>query len=65
MNKAELSQKIADQTGLAKAQTEQVLDSFVSVAMATMTAGGEVTLTGFGTFSARARKGRVGINPRN
>ena len=27
--------------------------------------GQEVTLTGFGAFSARTRKGRIGVNPRN
>ena len=31
----------------------------------TLKEGGDVTLTGFGTFSARRRKGRVGVHPRN
>jgi len=64
MNKAELAQKVADKTGLTKAQAEGVLEAFMEVATAEMKAGGEVVLTGFGTFSARARKGREGINPR-
>jgi DNA-binding protein HU-beta len=65
MNKAELSQKIADKVGITKAQAEKTMEAFTDIATAEMKAGGEVVLTGFGTFSARARKGREGINPRN
>ncbi|MFA5124895.1 MAG: HU family DNA-binding protein [Patescibacteria group bacterium] len=65
MNKAELSQKIADKAGLNKAQAESALEAFTEIATETMKSGGEIVLTGFGTFSARARKGREGINPRN
>ena len=66
MNKMELADKIAEKvTGLTKAQAEEVINAFVAITMETMKAGGEVNLTGFGAFSARARKGREGINPRN
>lgn len=65
MNKAELAQKIADKVGITKAQAEASLEAFTEATTAEMKAGGEVVLTGFGTFSARARKGREGINPRN
>jgi DNA-binding protein HU-beta len=65
MNKAELSDKIAAKAGITKAQAETALNSFTQITMETIKGGGEVVLTGFGTFSARARKGREGINPRN
>lgn len=65
MNKAELAQKIADKVGISKAQAEEALNALTDIAIDTMKAGGEVVLTGFGTFSARARKGREGINPRD
>ncbi|MFA5020535.1 MAG: HU family DNA-binding protein [Patescibacteria group bacterium] len=65
MNKTELAQKIADKVGITKAQAEAALGSFTEIATLEMQAGNEVVLTGFGTFSARARKGREGINPRN
>lgn len=65
MNKAELSQKVADKVGITKAQAESAMEAFTEIATTEMKAGGEVVLTGFGTFSARARKGREGINPRN
>jgi len=65
MNKADLAQKVADKVGITKAQAEKALEAFTDIATAEMKSGGEVVLTGFGTFSARARKGREGINPRN
>ena len=65
MNKAELAQLLAERVGITKIQAEKVLEAFTEIATKEMKAGGEVVLTGFGTFSARARKGREGINPRN
>lgn len=63
MNKAELGEKIAEKLGLTKKQTEDVLEAFVAITMETLKSGGEVTLTGFGTFSARKRNARMGVNP--
>lgn len=65
MNKTDLAQKVADKVGITKAQADSALSAFTDIATTEMKAGGEVVLTGFGTFSARARKGREGINPRN
>lgn len=65
MNKAELSERISGKTGLNKKQVEEVLDAFEAVTVETLRGNGEVTLTGFGTFSARVRKARGGVNPQN
>ena len=65
MNKAELSERIAERVGLLKSKIDDALDAFIEITIETLKSGGEVTLTGFGTFSARQRKGREGINPRN
>lgn len=64
MNKTELAEKISEKVGLPKAQVEHILNTFVDITINTLKQGGEVTLTGFGAFSARKRKGREGINPR-
>jgi len=64
MNKATLIETVAAKASVSKQQAEQVIDALLAVTMDTIKAGGEVTLTGFGTFSARVRKGREGINPR-
>ncbi len=65
MNKAELAEKIAQKVGLTKKQVEDVLETFQEITMETLKAGGEVTLTGFGTFSSRHRAARMGVNPQN
>lgn len=64
MNKATLIETVAAKAGVAKQQAEGVIEALLTVTMDTIKSGGEVTLTGFGTFSARVRKGREGINPR-
>lgn len=65
MNKAQLIDLIAEKVGISKAQTEQVLETLLQTITDKIKAGEEVTLTGFGAFSARKRAGRVGVNPRN
>lgn len=65
MNKAELSDRISAKVGLTKKQVEDVLDTFETIVMETLKGNGEVVLTGFGTFSAKQRSARMGVNPRN
>lgn len=65
MNKAELIFKLAEKTGLAKKQVENFLEKFEELIIETIKAGNEVTLTGFGTFSAKKREARMGVNPQN
>ncbi len=65
MNKAELISQLAEQTGISKKQAEDVVEGFVATVVKTLKAGGEVTIAGFGTFSAKQRAGRTGVNPQN
>lgn len=65
MNKIELAEKIAEKIGVTKKQAEDMLEAFEDVVTTTMKTGGEVTLTGFGTFMANRREARMGVNPRN
>jgi DNA-binding protein HU-beta len=65
MNKAELIDVISAKVGVSKKETEDVVDTMVDTIIAKLKDGDEVTLTGFGAFSARTRKGRIGVNPRN
>lgn len=65
MNKAELAAVLSDKVGITKKQAEDFLDGLTSTITDTIKGGSEVTLTGFGTFSARIRKGREGVNPQN
>lgn len=65
MNKAELCEKIAAKLGSNKKEIERVLDTFEETVITELKNKGEVTLTGFGTFSAKDRSSRMGVNPQN
>jgi DNA-binding protein HU-beta len=63
MNKAELTAKIAEDTGLTKTQANATIDSFVDAVTKSLKKGDKVTLVGFGTFSVTKRAARNGRNP--
>lgn len=63
MNKVELAEKVAEKIGVTKKQAEDMLNAFEDVVTTTLKEGGEVTLTGFGTFMAKRREARMGVNP--
>ena len=64
MNKAELIDAIAKDTGLTKKDTEDFIKSFVENVSKEMENGGDVQLIGFGTFSVGERAARTGRNPK-
>lgn len=63
MNKVELAEKVAEKIGVTKKQAEDMLNAFEEVVTSTLKEGSEVTLTGFGTFMAKRREARMGVNP--
>lgn len=65
MNKAELAAKIAERLRVSKKQAEDFIAAFEDTVTQTLAQEGEVTIAGFGTWSARVRKGRIGVNPQN
>ena len=63
MNKSELVEAIAKDSGLSKADTGRALESFVATVEKTLKKGEEVAITGFGKFSVAKRGARQGRNP--
>lgn len=63
MNKAELIEEVAGQTGLTKRTSGKAVDAVVSAISDCLARGEKVTLVGFGTFRVIKRKARVGRNP--
>ena len=63
MNKTELVDAIADDSGLTKADAQAALDSFTGVVSKQLKKGDEVAITGFGKFSVTKRAARTGRNP--
>jgi DNA-binding protein HU-beta len=65
MNKAALIERLASEATLSKKQAEDALESLVKIIISELKAGNEVTITGFGTFMAKKRHARGGVNPQN
>ncbi len=63
MSKTELVEFIAAQAGLSKADATRALDATIEGISTGLKKEGKVTLVGFGTFSAKKRAAREGINP--
>jgi len=63
MNKASLIERIAAEAAVSKKDSEKMIDSLVKIIIDELKAGNEVTITGFGTFLARTRHARGGVNP--
>ena len=63
MNKGELVEKIASETGGSNAEASRYLDAFLSAVEEELKGGGEVNSTGFGKFKVNERAAREGRNP--
>ena len=69
MNKTDMAQKLAKQTGLTQTVANDVVDAIFStesgkgIIAAELDAGSKVTISGFGTFATKDRAARKGRNP--
>ncbi len=64
MNKNDLITTVATKTDLSKADAAAAVDGVFDAISEVLTAGGEVRLVGFGTFSITNRRATEGRNPR-
>ncbi len=64
MNKAELVDAIAKDTGLSKKDSEAALKATIETISKELSKGHEVSLIGFGTFGVGKRAARTGRNPK-
>ena len=63
MNKAQLIDSVASKADVSKADAGRAVDATLSAIGASLSAGDNVSLVGFGTFSVRHRAARMGRNP--
>ena len=63
MNKAELTEAMAEAADISKAAAARALDGMVEAVTEALKKGDQVSLIGFGTFSVRDRAARTGRNP--
>ncbi|MBF0179258.1 MAG: HU family DNA-binding protein [Magnetococcales bacterium] len=64
MNKSELVDSVAAEAKLTKAQAAEAIDAVINAIQATLKAGNQVSLVGFGSFMISERAARTGRNPR-
>ena len=64
MNKTQLIEAVAADSGLSKADTSRAIESLLDTVTKALKKGDEVSITGFGKFSVVKRAARQGVNPR-
>jgi DNA-binding protein HU-beta len=64
MNKTELINAIAAESGLSKVDSKKALDGFLTAVSEELKSGGKITLVGHGTYQVIEKSARTGINPR-
>jgi DNA-binding protein HU-beta len=63
MQKTDFIARVAEQTGVSKKITRQVIEAALDLISNRLAEGEKVVLTGFGTFEMRTRRARRGVNP--
>ena len=63
MNKCELITAMSEKTDLSKKDAEKALLAFMDIVTEKLVNNEKVQIVGFGTFEARERAARKGINP--
>jgi len=64
MNKQSLVEKVHEVLGGTKVQAEQAVDTVFDSIAASLTGGTDVSVAGFGIFTAKMRAARTARNPR-
>jgi len=64
MNKAELIDAIAGESGLSKVNSKKALDAFLTTISNELKKGEKITLVGHGTYQVIEKSARTGINPK-
>ena len=63
MNKVELIEKMAEKSGLTKADAKRALDAFIESTEDCLKNGESLSLIGFGSFGVSKRAARTGHKP--
>ena len=63
MNKTELISAVAEKAGLSKKDSEKAVSAAFEAITEALVAGEKVSVVGFGSFDARLRAERTGLNP--
>ena len=64
MTKADIAKRIHDVVEIPERDAESLLEQILDLLKATLKAGEEINVSGFGRFRLRSKSARVGRNPR-
>ena len=64
MNKSELSERLAERTGMSRIAAKEAVDGVFGAIGESLANGEDVRILGFGTFGVRNRSARNARNPR-
>jgi len=64
LTKADLAELLFERLGLNKRESKDMVEAFFDIVHATLVAGQDVKLSGFGNFTIRRKASRPGRNPR-
>jgi len=64
VTKAELVDRISEETGLTKLEVKTVVEGFINGILSSMSERRRIEIRGFGVFSVKSRKPRMARNPR-
>jgi integration host factor subunit alpha len=63
ITKADLAQKIANDCGFLKGEASEIVEKLLEIMKASLVAGEDVMISGFGKWSLREKRARRGRNP--
>ncbi len=64
MNKADIIDKVHATLGSTKAEADRAVECMIDCIVSSLKSGDEVSISGLGIFSTKARPAREGRNPR-
>ena len=64
LTKADLAQKVAEECGFLRGEAQEIVEKILETMKATLIAGEDVMISGFGKWSVKDKKARRGRNPK-
>ncbi len=64
MTKADIVNLVLGKVGLPKNETQEIVEAVFDTLKETLIAGESIKVSGFGTFTVRKKRARVGRNPK-
>ena len=64
MTKIDIINLVAEDTGLSKVKAEEAVETIIGTIKETLQQGESIILRRFGSFQVRAKKARIGRNPK-